>query len=340
MSTSTKTHRFTKVAAAAAAAALAIGISACSAGSSAHSQTAGKAGKARGTAAMVRQAHPGGVVRPATPAQRARALKAFEHGHNATVSASGLSSFLPGVTQNWGGYQVMAAKTGQPAQSASATWVVPTVATPSPGKEGFSAVWVGIGGECRDVACHVEDTSLIQLGTLQLVSASGQTVYVPWYETLPQSETPLFQLRIMPGDTVSAGLAVIGAPAGSVATNGQTWRLWMTIRSPSGAVQQWSKIVSYDSSEASAEWIVENPTIFCHGQPGASPLANYHSVTFSNLRENGSAPNLGLSNLVIDYDPYGQLTLPTPTLLLHRTSTYWVPFVPKGSQQTQGRAGC
>jgi hypothetical protein len=344
MKTFTTTMTFSKLAGTAAAAALAIGISACSSTgtSSAH---ASKSPGAAAHGAAAPHPNPGGAMVHVTPAERTRALTAFKSsnpaGHTASIDISRLLSpnDLPEVSGNWSGYQVLSAKTGHAARSASGTWVVPAVTSPSAGKPGFSSIWVGVGGSCLNAACTIPDHSLIQLGTSQDASASGQPSYDAWYETLPQVETPLPQLSIVPGDTVSAGLSVRG-PA---ASGGQSWLLWLNVRSPSGSVQRWSKIVSYDSSLASAEWIVEGPSAVCGGHVGVLPLANYHTAMISRLLENGAAPSLGLSNLIIGYDPYGQLSIPTPASLplLHgRTTTYFLPFVPKGAAQTQGRAAC
>jgi Peptidase A4 family len=337
MKTFPTTRRFSTLAATAAAAAtVAIGISACStAADGAHL-------KPHPTAAA--RPNAGGTSTQVTPAERARALRALRssNGRAANIDISRVLSDLPGdlpqVSGNWSGYEVSSAKTGQAARSASGTWVVPAVSTPGAGKPGFSSIWVGIGGDCLDAACRIPDHTLIQLGTQQDVSASGQASYSAWYETLPQAETPLPQLSISPGDTVSAGLSVRG-PA---AAGGQSWLLWLTVQSPSGQVQRWSKIISYDSSLASAEWIVEGPSAVCGGHVGELPLADYHSVAFSHLLENGAAPSLGLPNLVVGYDPYGQLSIPTPSLpLLHeQTGTHFLPFLPKGSAETQGRAAC
>jgi Peptidase A4 family len=345
MKTSISTLTLTKLAAAAGAAALAAGLSACSA---APAHGAGSSGGQHGTRpATTAQPNAGGTMTRVTPAERTRALTAFRTanpaGRAANVSLSHLLSSLPGdlpeVSGNWSGYQVLSAKTGVAARSASGTWVVPAVTVPSAGKPGFSSTWVGIGGSCLDAACRIPDHSLIQLGTSQNVSSTGQAQYYAWYETLPQTETPLPQLSIAPGDTVSAGLeALRQAPSG-----GQVWQLWMVVRSPSGAEQRWSKIVTYDSSLASAEWITEGPSADCGGHIGELPLADYHQVTFSNLLENGAAPDLALPNLIIAYDPYGQLSIPAPASLplLHvHPGTYFLPFVPKGTAQTQGRAAC
>ena len=339
MKTTTTTLSFMKLAAAGAAAAMAVGISACSAAAP------GTHGTGRAATATVVRQNAGGARTQVTPAERARALTVFRAanraGHLGNVSlsqiASTLPSDLPQVSGNWSGYEVLSARTGRPALSASGTWVVPTVTPPGPGRPGYSSVWVGIGGNCLDAACHEPDHSLIQLGTSQDVSASGQAQYYAWYETLPKAETPLPSLAIAPGDIVSAGLSARGAAT----PDGQVWLLWLIVRSPSGQVQRWTKVISYDSSLASAEWIVEGPSAVCGGHLGELPLAQYHTVAFTHLLVNGTAPSLGLPNLIIGYDPYGELSIPAPVSLLHgRTATYFVPFLPSGARQAQGKAAC
>lgn len=338
MKTLTTTLRFTKLGAAVAAVAVIIGISACG------SATSGAHGKTHPAGTAAARPNAGGGMTHVNPAERARALTAFESGnpadHIGNISLGRIlsthSADLPQVSGNWSGYEVLSARTGQAARSASGTWVVPAVNSPGAGKPGFSSVWVGVGGDCLDAACQTPDHSLIQLGTSQNVSASGQASYSAWYETLPQAETLLPALSITAGDTVSAGLTDRGATS-----TGQSWLLWMTVQSPSGHVQRWSKVISYDSSLSSAEWIVEGPSEICGGHIGELPLADYHSVAFSRLLENGAVPSLGLPDLVIGYDPYGQLSIPAPASLLHgRTSTYFLLFLPKGNAQAQGRAAC
>ena len=121
----------------------------------------------------------------------------------------------------------------------------------------------------------------------------------------------------------------------------QTWVLSITVESASGGVEQWSKTLSYASSLASAEWVTEGPSASCNGSIGELPLADYHSVGFSHLEENGATPSIGMSNLVLGYDPYGELSLPAPSFLLKgKTATYFVPFVAKGTALAQGKATC
>lgn len=306
----------------------------------------------------------GGAAHPATPAQSSAALSSFAAYRWADASAATLRrdlptrliSTVPGgrpvVSSNWSGYQVLAARTHVAARSASGSWRVPPVSDPNKTENAFSGTWVGIGGACADPSCQVSASpDLIQLGTAADATPSGRTVYYAWYELIPAAPVYLPTLHVAPGDTVNAALAVVatsppvqGGGQGSGSSSGrspQTWKLSLSVTSPSGAVQRWSKRVSYASSLASAEWIVESPSAECGGAVGDLPLADYHSLVFTGLKENGASPRLGLSNLDIAYDPYGELSLPAPSLLLHGlTATYFVPFVPQGTADTQGQARC
>lgn len=330
-------------------------------------------------------------MRPAPPAERKRAISslgAYNPGfggqrppRNSVLGRlleSMPSQDLPEVTNNWSGYQVLGARTHVAATSASGTWVVPKVSAPSRTVDGYSAIWVGIGGSCLDVACHVPDQTLIQLGTSEAASPSGQSLYEAWYEVLPAAEVVIPGLRVAPGDKVSASLGIAGTPGkgynpGNIGAGGrtynpmggrgpktynpinggqrpgnynasaspETWVLSISVKTPSGSIEHWSKTISYASSLASAEWIVEGPSAGCNGRIGQLPLADYHSVGFSGIQENAKAPSLGLSNLVVGYDPYGELSLPVPTFLDHtKTATYYLPFVPRGSAEAAGKASC
>ena len=84
------------------------------------------------------------------------------------------------TSNNWSGY----ALTAGGYTSASFSWTVPTVTFASyPSNPGFesSSSWVGVGGFATG--------DLIQLGTEQYITSAGSTIYRPWYELLPASET-------------------------------------------------------------------------------------------------------------------------------------------------------
>lgn len=366
---------------------LAAGFSACS--SSSHGAQPGASHAPQGTAAPTKSQNPGGAMRPAPPAEAKKALSSYGaynpmefHGAYSPAEfwSAGLKGALtrlltslpladlPEVSNNWSGYQVLGARTHVAAASASGTWVVPKVSAPSKSIDGFSSIWVGIGGSCLDVSCKEPDQSLIQLGTSEAASPSGQNVYNAWYEILPAAEVVIPSLTVAPGDKVTASLGIEGAPGAPVDSYNpmsgvwggrynpaefhrtandnapavtETWVLSITLTTPSGKTEHWSKTLSYASSLASAEWIVEGPSAMCNGTIGEQPLADYHSVGFSQVSENAKAPSFGLSNLVVGYDPFGELSLPVPSFLLHgKTATYYVPFVPKGSAEAAGKASC
>ena len=336
---------------------LSAGLAACSApGHAVHSVAPVRTSTGN---ALSAGSNPGGSQVPASPAERAKALSSFGKlslsarvgvwgGRTSSVLSRLITRLpaneLPSVSKNWSGYQVISARTHVAASSAAGAWVVPKVSSPNGADVGFSSIWVGIGGSCLDASCKVTDQSLIQLGTWQIASPSGQTDYFAWYEVLPAAEVMVPSLAITPGDKVTASLALQGNPhpygAGAPSSK-QTWALAMTVQAPGGGTEHWSKILSYDSSLGSAEWVTEGPSIMCNGNFDELPLAKYSSVTFSGIEENGYAPNFGLANLVLGYDPYGELSLPAPSFLLHgRTATYYVPFVTSTRAQPPSPAGC
>src|SRR6266567_8815386 len=148
------------------------------------------------------------------------------------------------VTTSWAGYAVTAAA---PYTSASATWQVPNVSydggsTPYGYEYVFN--WVGIGG--------YGDSTLIQLGTESVVSTSGATSFYVWYELYP-AVTQSIPHSVKAGDIIIASLQCTAACSPSSV---QTWQLAMTDET---AGWTWTQSFQYQSSMASAEWIVEPP---------------------------------------------------------------------------------
>lgn len=144
---------------------------------------------------------------------------------------------------NWSGYVVTpTAKV----TTVSSSFTVPGVGLVPPG---FGAMWTGIGGY------NTQD--LIQAGiaanSLPTLPILGPQ-YSAWYETLPGPETPLTgcagdsNCTVAPGDAISVTISNTG---------GNGWSITM---SDAG---KWSvtKTVNYSSSESSAEWIYEAPTL-------------------------------------------------------------------------------
>ena len=172
--------------------------------------------------------HPGRVPPGVLIPKNARALLPL---HGGTV-----------VSLNWSGYAV----TGTGITSVASTFVVPSAGLVPPG---FAATWAGIGG--------YNTTDLIQAGTgedsLPTLPLVGPQ-YFAWYELLPGAEVPLTNCvgdascTVTPGENVSVSISLI---------SGTSWRIAMI----DAGHWSWSRGVTYQSSESSAEWILEAPSV-------------------------------------------------------------------------------
>ena len=186
-------------------------------------------------------------------------------GHSALIHGPRTVAAAADVSTNWAGY----VDETRGVDSVSGTWVVPTV-DPSAGTSA-SSVWVGIGGSNSD--------DLIQAGTEQDIE-HGRPVYYAWYEMLP-AESKEVRMDVEPGDQITV----------SIAEDAQNqWVLNMSDDTTGEALQMH---LTYRSSNASAEWIVEAPTAV-NARTGAQhqvTLANFGSVHFSNMAatSNGQA---------------------------------------------------
>jgi hypothetical protein len=144
---------------------------------------------------------------------------------------------------NWSGYAVTP---GSGITAVSSAFTVPAAALVPPG---FAATWTGIGG--------YNTSDLIQAGTAEQSAPNNPLVgpqYYAWYELLPASETQLTgcsgdaNCTVTPGDNVTVNISQV---------SGNTWSISMT----DAGHWSWSKNVTYSSSESSAEWILEAPTL-------------------------------------------------------------------------------
>jgi Peptidase A4 family len=210
------------------------------------------------------------------------------------------------ISTNWSGYVVANYQTGVKYNSASMTWVVPTVSygqsTDTTSSTQYSANWVGIGGFCANQLCTRGDHTLIQLGTEQDVSPSGITNYYAWYEVLPQPETPLDPTShpVHPGDLMTASLSCQPPCSGKK----QNWTLSMTDETQKWT---WSMKLSYGSSLLSAEWIEEAPY-----SGGILPLANFGTAKFPGPDlANNTSPTVSSANIIQMQDPWGQWANPS-----------------------------
>jgi hypothetical protein len=155
------------------------------------------------------------------------------------------------TSQNWSGY----AATNGTYTGVSATWTVPQPS--ATGAAGVGATWVGIGG--------VNSRDLIQAGTQDVASGTGQSASQAWIETLPQASHQV-PLAVAPGDAVSVSITEQGSGTG-------VWQIAFTNTTTGQAYQT---TVHYQSTESSAEWVEEAPV----GSGGLLPLDNFRSVAF------------------------------------------------------------
>ena len=188
----------------------------------------------------------GGAWKIATDDQPSAALQPApqpqaDSGRPATAAANVSTS------SNWSGYSV----SGGNFTSVTGTWTVPTVATTTTGAD---ATWVGIGG--------ITSNDLIQAGTEATVSR-GEVTYNAWIEMLPASSKPV-SLSVNAGDSVTVSITQ---------KVGLDWLISMKNNTTGGA---YSTTVQYRSSNSSAEWVQEAPSV----NRGTVPLDDFGTLTF------------------------------------------------------------
>ena len=196
-------------------------------------------GSVMGAAALVAA---GAMLSPAGAATRATS---HPSGLGVLQPVAGEAIPLHGGTVdslNWSGYAV----TGTGITGVASTFTVPTAGLIPPG---FTATWAGIGG--------YNTSDLIQAGVGEQSLPSAPLLgpqYNAWWETLPNTETPLTNCTGDPNCTVNPGdVITVNITNGG----GNNWKISMTDANH----WSWSLPVTYASSESSAEWILEAPTL-------------------------------------------------------------------------------
>jgi hypothetical protein len=169
------------------------------------------------------------------------------------------------TSHNWSGY----AATGGSYTGVTGTWTVPQLAPA--GAPGVGATWVGIGG--------VSSNDLIQAGTQDVASGTGQSQFQAWIEMLPAPSQQI-PLAVAPGDSITVSITQQGAGSG----------VWQIAFKNNTSGKTYQTTVHYASSLSSAEWIEEAPS----GPNGVVPLDNFGSVAFSGATtiQNGQTVNL------------------------------------------------
>jgi hypothetical protein len=179
---------------------------------------------------------------------------------SAASSLPALADTVPSASSaNWAGYVANAPSGGSGFRKVSGSWVQPSVDTSA--GEGYSAFWVGLGGDGQSNA-------LEQVGTQADVS-NGQPVYYAWYELVPDPPVKL-DLAIHPGDHISS----------SVAVDGTDVTLSLTDQTTGQSHTQTVQVSNPDTS--SAEWIAEAPSSSDgQGDMTPLPLADFGTVSFT-----------------------------------------------------------
>lgn len=182
-------------------------------------------------------------------------------------------------SSNWSGYNQGTLEDGnEQYTSIAGTWVVPKASQHTRGEDEYSSTWVGIGGGCVDASCQVTDETLIQAGTEQDVSASGQASYYAWWEIIPEPETQI-SLLVHPGNTITVSITQTSPGMWQIVIRNVSTRRSATIDTP------------YSSSYATAEWIEETPLVI-GTNGGFAPLPNLTTVHFDHALTDGVNPQL------------------------------------------------
>lgn len=185
---------------------------------------------------------------------------------------------------NWAGYAVTP---GSGVTAVDSTFTVPSAGLLPPG---FSATWAGIGG--------YNSTDLIQAGvgeqslpTLPIVGPQ----YYAWYEILPAAETPVTDCSgdpnctVTPGDQMTVDIHNV---------SGSTWSVNLT----DAGHWTYSTSLTYASSESSAEWIQEAPTLLVQTIP--APVGTVHFGPTSTYTDGGATKTIAQGNpTVINESP-------------------------------------
>lgn len=174
------------------------------------------------------------------------------------------------TSTNWSGYVATAGNY----KGVSASWVVPS-ATGNGTSETADSTWIGIGG--------VFSGDLIQTGTMNSVSASGQLTSAAFFELLPDPALEITSMKVNAGDTMSASINEI--------STGQ-WTITITNTTIS---KTFTTTVSYTSNYSSAEWIEEDPSYI---DGSLVPFDNFSPANFSNgkVATNGIPVTISAAN--------------------------------------------
>jgi hypothetical protein len=211
-------------------------------------------------------------------------------------------------SSNWFGYGQGALEEGSTLfNSITGDWTIPSASQHTAGQAEASSDWIGIGGGCIDAGCTASDSTLIQTGTEQDVSATGVASYDAWYELVPAPSLQISSMTVAPGDRMQASLA-------EVVADSNVWTI--TIQDLTRG-ESYSTTVPYSSSHATAEWIEETP-LEIGTDAGFAALPNLTDPDFDSATVNGAPVKLSASEALdltaSDGTVIGTPSAPNPNL--------------------------
>jgi hypothetical protein len=223
------------------------------------------------------------AVALASPGAGAAASAAANAGHGVIHVVHGIGAGInTNQSSNWSGYNIGAdypqVTVGTTFTAVSGEWTVPTATQHTKGQAEDSASWIGIGGGCVTDNCSVTDNTLIQAGTEQDVSASGQASYDAWWEIIPETETQV-SLPVRAGNKIKVTISVTSTPGD-----------WSIVIDNLTTGKAFSTTTAYSSSEDTVEWIEETPLEIGTTGTGVATMPNLTTVHFTNATYNGANP--------------------------------------------------
>jgi hypothetical protein len=128
----------------------------------------------------------------------------------------------------------------------------------------------------------VTSGDLIQTGTQNIISASGQVSTSAFYELLPGYSQPVPGVTVSPGDSMTASIVEVSSEQWTITITDNTDKESDTVT------------VTYNSSLSSAEWIEEDPSYSFRTQ---IPFDSFNKASFLNALTiaNGSTFNIAES---------------------------------------------
>ena len=187
-------------------------------------------------------------------------------------------------SDNWSGYNIGADYPQVPAGTTftniTGEWTVPTARQHTAGQAEDSASWIGIGCGCVTDNCEVTDSTLIQAGTEQDVSATGQASYDAWWEIIPEPETEV-SLPVHPGNKIYVSIDEAGTPG-----------VWSITIDNLSTGESFATTTPYSSSMDTAEWIEETPLEISTGGTGLAAMPTLGTVHFTGATLNAANPGL------------------------------------------------